>query len=227
MRSLRSLAASWSALSRNRKRAALLLVLNVTLFVAVCVAVGIACGRTSTTKPVVASGVASGAPSVSPSTSASADLDAGEPLDPRDVELWARATDGGDEDLARLAQREGSAGLVERGADVARRMTAIRALAYAQDFVALPWLVEIAWGKDDGEATASLDSIAELAARPRRAVDPEDGAELRAGCDRLLALAKSDKPSKERRIIAIRAIRMMADRACATAEEIPTELDAK
>ena len=222
---MRSLAASWSALSRNRKRAALLLVLNVTLFVAVCVAVGIACGRTSTTKPVVASGVASGAPSAS--AIASADLDAGESLDPRDVELWARATDGGDEDLARLAQREGSAGLVERGADVARRMTALRALAYAQDFVALPWLVEIAWGKDDGEATASLDSIAELAARPRRAVDPEDGAELRAGCDRLLALAKSDKPSKERRIVAIRAIRMMADRACATAEEIPTELDAK
>ena len=222
---MRSLAAVWSALSRNRKRAALLLVLNVTLFIAVCVAVGIACGRTSTTKPVVASGVASGAPSAS--AIASADLDAGEPLDPRDVELWARATDGGDEDLARLAQREGSAGLVERGADVARRMTAIRALAYAQDFVALPWLVEIAWGKDDGEATASLDSIAELAARPRRAVDPEDGAELRAGCDRLLALAKSDKLSKERRIVAIRAIRMMADRACATAEEIPTELDAK
>lgn len=222
---MRSLAAVWSALSRNRKRAALLLVLNVTLFIAVCVAVGIACGRTSTTKPVVASGVASGAPSAS--AIASADLDAGEPLDPRDVELWARATDGGDEDLARLAQREGSAGLVERGADVAKRMTAIRALAYAQDFVALPWLVEIAWGKDDGEATASLDSIAELAARPRRAVDPEDGAELRAGCDRLLALAKSDKLSKERRIVAIRAIRMMADRACATAEEIPTELDAK
>ncbi len=222
---MRSLAAYWSALSRNRKRAALLLVLNVALFISVCIAVGIACGRTGTNARVVPSGSASGAPSAS--ASASADLDAGEPLDPRDAELWARAADGGDEDLARLAQREGSAGLVERGADVARRMTAIRALAHAQDFVALPWLVEIAWGKDDAEAAAALESIADIAARPRRAVDPEDGAELRAGCDRLLELAKFDKAAKDRRIVAIRAIRMMADRACAKADEIPTELDAK
>jgi hypothetical protein len=224
--SLQSLVRSWSALSRNRKRAALLLVLNVALFVAVCVAVGIACGRASTSGPVVAS-VSATATSASASASADPDGATSAPIDPRDLELWSRATDGGDEDLARLAQLEGSAGLVERGAEASRRMTALRALAYVHDFVALPWLAEIATGTNDAEAAVALDSIAEIAAQPRRAVDPEDGAELRVGCDRLLVLAKSDKAQKDRRIVAIRALRMMLDRGCTKADEIPTELDAK
>lgn len=216
---------AWSALSRNGKRAAMLLVLNVVLFVSVCVAIGVACGRASTSAPIAASVAPSGAPPAS--ASASIDAEASEPLDPREAELWALAADGGDEDLARLASREGSVGLVERGAEPARRMTAIRALAYVHDFVGLPWLAEIAAAKDDAEALAALEAIADIAAQPRRAVDPEDGAELRAGCDRIVSLAKDTKASKERRIVAIRAIRMMLDRGCAKADEIPTELDAK
>jgi hypothetical protein len=216
----------WAVTSRSRKRAAKLLVLNVGLFVVLCVVVASACGRASTSAPVVAS-AASATPSASAAASAMLDVDAGEPMDPRDAELWSRAANGGDEDLARLADREGSVGLVERGAVSAFRATAIRALAFVHDFEALPWLAEIAAGADDAAALAALDSIAEIAAQPRRAVDPEDGAELRAGCDALLVLAKSEKANKDRRIVAIRAIRMMQDRGCAKADAIPTELDVK
>ena len=45
-------------------------------------------------------------------------------------------------------------------------------------------------GRRAGEA--ALDSAIDLAARPRRAIDPEDAAEMKAGCDSLLALA--DRP---------------------------------
>jgi len=204
----------------------MLLALNVCLLGALCVMIPMACGRSSQSGAVAPSASGGGAPSASASAASSAETDA-EPMDPRDADLWARAADGGDEDLARLADREGSVGLVERGADPARRMTAIRALAYVHDFVALPWLAEIAEGKDDGEALAALDSIVDVASQPRRAVDPEDGAEVRAGCDRLLSLAKAEKANRDRRIVAIRAIRMMMDRGCAKADDVPTELDVK
>ncbi len=78
----------------------------------------------------------------------------------------------------------------------------------------------------DSEASAALAAINSVAAQPRRSVDPEDQSELHAGCERLLRVAKESK-SRERRIGAIDALRMMIDRGCAKADQIPTDLDAK
>ena len=209
-----------------KRNAALLLALNGTLAVACAVAIAFAaCGRGGAGEPAVT-------PSASASAAASAsapsviDDDAPEPLEGREAALWLVAADGGEDDFARLADAEGSTGLVERGADPALRMTALRALAFVHDFWGLPWLSEVAETGADGEAAAALAAISSVAAQPRRSVDPEDQAELHAGCERLLRVAKESK-SRDRRIGAIDALRMMIDRGCAKADQIPTDLDTK
>jgi hypothetical protein len=144
-----------------------------------------------------------------------------------DVEdLWVRAKEGEPDDLARLANREGASGLVEEGSrDPVKKKAAIAALAYADGLSGLPWLAEAADAEDEATARAAVESIVAMAARTRRAVDPEDGAELRTGCDRLLSIAKN--PSKKRpvRVGAVRALRMWTDRGCAKTADLPTDVD--
>ena len=146
-------------------------------------------------------------------------------------ELWARAKDadgGTEDDLARLARREGATGLVERGAHPMWRVIAARALGYTEGFAALPWLAEVGAAPEaEAEAMAALESAVRLAAQVRGQADPEDAEELRAGCDRLLVLAKDPKADKKRKVLAIRALRMLADRGCVKAAEVPAELDAR
>ncbi|MBS2020414.1 MAG: hypothetical protein JST00_46585 [Deltaproteobacteria bacterium] len=142
----------------------------------------------------------------------------------RDVAMWSAARDaGGTEELAALAVHEGAMGLVEAAADETLRPIAIRAMAYAPGWAHLPYLVKTAGGDADEEARLSLETIVDLAARPRHSRDEEDVDDLRAGCGELLALAKDGKRPKERRIPALRALRMMP---CPKAD-LPTDLDAK
>ncbi len=159
-------------------------------------------------------------------------------------DLWARAAratrDAGDagaaggdaDDLARLADREGASGLVERGradTDHAVVLASIRAMAFAPEpgaFAGLPFLAEAARGSDDALAQAALESALDLAARPRRQIDPEDAAEMKEGCDDMVALAKDAKAARARRVAAIRALRMLADRGCVDPASLPTDLDA-
>lgn len=142
----------------------------------------------------------------------------------RDVAMWSAARDGGGtEELAALAVHEGAAGLVEAAADETLRPVAIRAMAFARGWAQLPFLVNTATGEKDEDAKAALATIVDLAARPRHSVDEEDIDELRAGCTDLLGLAKDVKRPKDRRIPALRALRMMP---CPKAE-LPTDLDAK
>jgi hypothetical protein len=152
---------------------------------------------------------------------------AGEPRDPRVEELWTRAKEGEADDLARLADREGVLGLEERGRESAYRLTALRAMGYTASLEGLPWLGEVATEGSDGEALAALESAAQVAGEPRRAVDPEDALEVRQGCDALLALAVDPKRPPPRRVGAIRAIRMLADRGCSKPGDLPADLDAK
>jgi hypothetical protein len=150
------------------------------------------------------------------------------PMEPREAELWQRAGAGEGDDLARLVDYTGCAGVVERGRDDASlRATAVRAAAYCRDMVALPWLSEVGRDGPDEDALAALDSAVQLAALPRRAVDPDDAPELREGCDRLLDLARDAARPKERRVIAIRALRMLAERGCVDRAAIPGDLDAR
>jgi hypothetical protein len=153
------------------------------------------------------------------------------PADPVEADLWARAKEnvasGDVDDLARLADHIGLAGLLAHEADPAQRLTVIHALAFVDGFEQLPWLAKTARQGADGDAAAALDAVNAMAARPRRAVDPEDAAELREGCDALLALAKDAQAPKPRRVPAIRALRMLSERGCVAPADIPTDLDAK
>jgi hypothetical protein len=137
--------------------------------------------------------------------------------------LWELAKDGEEEDLATLAVHEGAAGLVEGAARPEQRMTAIRAMAYARGWAQLPFLASAAVAKDDAEAKAALESVVDLASRPRTSEDPEDATELAEGCAKLVDLAKAADRDKARRVQAIRALRMMP---CPKAD-LPTDLDAK
>src|SRR5262249_32745975 len=118
--------------------------------------------------------------------------------------LWNSAKDGDVEDLATLAVREGAAGLVEAASDRELRTTAIRAMGYAAGWSQLPFLAKTAAAKDEEEARLALDATLELAARPRRAEDPEDADEFREGCEGLGALARDTTRPRARRVPAIR-----------------------
>ena len=146
--------------------------------------------------------------------------------DPQLDDLWARAREGEVDDLARLADREGTTGLILRAKDAAFLRTALMAMAYTGDLTGLPWLADTAAGPDEGDANAALASAAELASNPRRSVDPEDALEVRDGCDKLVLLAKDTVRSRARRVGALRALRMLSDRGCAPAD-LPTDTDTR
>jgi hypothetical protein len=196
------------------------------------VALLVACGRgASPTAPLP-----DGAKPPDAATVHAPDSGGGDPLS----RLWTQAAGGEAGDLARLADREGASGLVERAqAEPSLLMTAVRAMAFAPEpgaFVGLPLLADVARGPDEAAAEAAIESAIDLAARPRRAIDPEDAAELKTGCDTLLALATDATGAsglhlapaalRARRVGAIRALRMLADRGCVAAAAIPTDLDA-
>jgi len=185
------------------------------------------CGKSTAPSSPGSGGSASGAP-VAAVASVAAGGDGGLPaMEGREAAQWAMAKEGEAEELARLADLEGCEGLRERADDAELRMTAIRAMQYCRDFSELPWLAQIAAGPSDDEAKAALESVVELAARPRRATDPEDADELHTGCGALLELARAQERPRARRVLAIRALRMLADRGCAKKADIPTELDAR
>jgi hypothetical protein len=183
------------------------------------------CGKgAATASPVASSSAAAPARLVD----AAVEDDAGEAMEAREAEAWARAGDGGDEDDdIRLADLVGCSGLRERAGDTRLRSTAVRAMAYCRDFSELPWLAELGAKSGDDEAIPALDAVVEQSARVRRAVDPEDADELHTGCAALLSLARATERPAARRVRAIRALRMLSERGCVKRADIPTDLDAK
>jgi hypothetical protein len=149
-------------------------------------------------------------------------------MDAREAAAWAVAVakDHDPEDLARLADLVGCQGLRDRADQTELRGTAIRAMEYCGDFSELPWLAQVGTAGNDDEARAALDVVVELSAMPRRATDPEDADELHVGCGALLDLARGVARPKERRVLAIRALRMLSERGCVKLRDIPRELDA-
>ncbi len=138
--------------------------------------------------------------------------------------LWTSAKDGDEEDLSALAVHEGAAGLVEAATDPALRPTALRAMAFARGWAQLPFLAKTSSGKDDEEARLALESTVALAARPRTSEDPEDAEELREGCTALLAFARDVGKPRPRRVLAVRALRMLP---CPRDGQLPTDVDAR
>ena len=177
-----------------------------------------ACGKSPGGEPNVAPGMSS-APVVSRT---SLPPEAGPAL-VREVAMWTSAREGTTEDLASLATHEGAAGLIEAAADTDLHATALRAMGYARGWAQLPYLAQTAAGTSDDDARLALESANALAVRPRRSEDVEDADELREGCEKLGALARDGARARDRRIGAIRALRMLP----CPKQEIPSDLDAR
>jgi hypothetical protein len=148
-------------------------------------------------------------------------------MDEREQGAWGQADAGEPQELMRLADLVGCETLRERARSAMLRATALRAMAYCPDFSELPWLADVAATGRDEEAIAALDAVVDQAARPRRSTDPEDADELHAGCAALLVLARATERPRARRVLAIRALRMLADRGCVSRADLPTDLDAR
>jgi hypothetical protein len=148
-------------------------------------------------------------------------------MDAREAAQWGAAQQGDPEELMRLEDLVGCEGLRERADEPSRRVTALHAMQYCQDFSELPWLVDFATDGADADAKAALETIGAMAARTRRATDPEDADELHRGCGALLSLARSASRPRDRRVLAIHALRMLAERGCVRRADIPTDVDAK
>jgi len=145
-------------------------------------------------------------------------------------ELWLRAKDGDDDELSRLAAREVEHGLEERAAMPQHRLTALRAMAFAPAFSALPTLGAAVERGTDEEAQAAAASADVIAARKPAQADIEDETELASGCASLLAAAKDMTRGRPIRIAAVRALRMLADAHgahCVKAVDIPADVDAR
>jgi hypothetical protein len=195
--------------------------LKRALLLVACAA--LACGKGSTAATVAAS----------PSSAIARDggltqLEGGvpSPEDPLVTDLWTRAGEGDGADLARLYDAVGSDALIDASPVASRRTAALRALAFADDFTPLPFLAKVAASGTDADARVALESVASLAARPRLATDPDDALEIHDGCAQLLALAKDVKRPVARRVLAVSALRLLADRGWVLAADVPTDLDA-
>ena len=186
-----------------------------------------ACGKSGAPSASMPAGSGQGAAGAeAAAVAAGADAGAGA-MDAREAAQWAAAKEGEPEELARLEGLVGCDGLEERAGTAELRATAIRAMAYCPDFSELPWLAQVgATGKDE-EAKLALETAVDLAARPRRSVDPEDADELHAGCGALLEIARTADRPRERRVLAVRALRMLSERGCVKRGEIPADVDAK
>jgi hypothetical protein len=141
----------------------------------------------------------------------------------RDVAMWTSARDGQTEDLASLATHEGAAGLVEAAADPELRKTALRAMGFARGWAQLPYLARTASEPDDDDARLALESAVALSARRRTAEDVEDATELLEGCEKLGAVARDAERPRERRVLALRALRMMP----CPKQDLPADVDAR
>jgi hypothetical protein len=186
------------------------------------------CGKGTPPKASAAAGEAAASSALSVQASEALAGDAAVVIDEVEQAAWNEAADGGDPaELVRIARRMSCEDLRARASIAGLRLLAVRAMAYCPDFTELPWLAETATTGPDDVAAEALDAILEQAARPRRAVDPEDAEELRAGCTALLALARAPERPRIRRIRAVAALRMLSERGCVARADIPTDVDAK
>lgn len=145
------------------------------------------------------------------------------------IASWEEAKGLEPEELSRLATKEGPAGLREMAEDRPEyRVIALSAMGHTGSFSEFPWLLDVAEKGNESEAVAALESAIDLASNRRVASDPEDAEEIAVGCAKLADLVTKGS-GKQRRVLAARAAKLMADRECAKslgALAIPAELSA-
>jgi hypothetical protein len=188
--------------------------------VALCI---VACGRTSPSASAPDSSLPQTTKPAAPLFVAS-DGGAADVRDAYVDELYKRAAEGTEEDLMRLARRLGPLDLMETARTADERRIAVRAMAFTEGLAALPILADLAAGEDEAMALDAAESATSLAGRGRDQNDPEDAEEMRAGCTKLLAVAKGSG-KKALRIQAVRTLRLLADRGCAKVDDIPKDFD--
>lgn len=141
-------------------------------------------------------------------------------------ELFILASQRDPFDLARLADREGAAGLLdalEEGGVVG--LTALAALPYADDAeVAYRRLGEVLRLLDPEKTEPVVQATRAIAEKPLRQAELLDPEGIKYCADALLALAKKDAPAAIR-ADAISALRRLRERGLVDPAEIPTDLD--
>jgi hypothetical protein len=143
--------------------------------------------------------------------------------------LWQKAMEDGDDiDLATLADREGASGLLdafEVGGQVGR--TALTAMPYASDApVVYHRLAQVVLLTKDDTQRGIVQTVHDIALRPRRLREPvdEDG---RAACaEALLRIAREDGAPRTTRALAVSTLRLPAFAGLVRQEQIPTGFDA-
>ncbi len=138
-------------------------------------------------------------------------------LDAHGKELLARVKEGDDADVIRFATHVGAGGLIELSRADDTRALSLAAMEHAPGFSCAALLAETAREGKDDDARIALRSLHGIAARPRRAEDLEDGAELAYACDTLLGVSK-DEQKKERADLATSVLRMLSAYGCAAPE---------
>src|SRR5882724_8956553 len=142
-------------------------------------------------------------------------------------DLWRRAASDDPIDLARLADREGAAGLL-LGLDEggALGLVALAALPFADDAeTALDRLGEIAGQMEPAKSGPVIAAVVAIAALPRRPVEPADPPGLRACGQALLAIARNDGVASPLRAKTVTALRLLSERGAVDPKAIPTDLD--
>jgi hypothetical protein len=118
--------------------------------------------------------------------------------------LWQRAFGGDPLDLARLAQREGAAGLVEAaeaGGKVG--LTALAALPRSDDAeLALGWLCAVAERVPPDRTRPLVEAIREILAQPERQAERLDGAGRERCGPALAGLEERAQPAEARDLAA-------------------------
>jgi hypothetical protein len=144
-------------------------------------------------------------------------------------ELWRRASAEDPVDLARLADREGAAGLLEgleEGGAVG--LTALAALPFADDAeAAYARLGEIVRQVDPNESVPLVTAVEAIARKPMQQREPVDPVGMRSCAAALLALARRTDLPAAVRAPAISALRLLAERHGIDRAAIPTDLDPK
>lgn len=142
-------------------------------------------------------------------------------------ELFILASQGDPFDLARLANREGAAGLLEaleEGGVVG--LTALAALPYTDDAeIAYRRLGEILRQLDPDKSAPVAQATLAIAERPPRQAEALDVAGAKYCADALLDLAKKKRAPDAIRATAISALRRLVDLGLVDPAEIPGDLD--
>ena len=161
-----------------------------------------------------------------PSVSAAASVTTPPPPMPITGDALFTAAEAGDpEDALRLLQREGTQGLVRALSEEKLRVAAIHGLGQTQGLGAVRPLVRAA--DDSAEPELALRTAVDLIVQARRSADVDAPEEIRDAARVLAEMTQDERRPPPVRALALRALRLLADRGAVAPGTIPTDGGAK